>query len=121
MEKAKILVVEDEDIMAEHIQMRLHSYGYVVPLVVATGEEAIKKVDEDNFDLVLMDIGLRGEMSGIDAAVRIRSRYDIPIIFLTSNIDEKIMERAKLTEPFGYLIKPIREKWSGKTGQRHKW
>ncbi len=110
MEKAKILVVEDEDIMAEHIQMRLHSYGYVVPLVVATGEDAIKKVDEDNFDLVLMDIGLRGEMSGIDAAVRIRSRYDIPIIFLTSNIDEKIMERAKLTEPFGYLIKPIRER-----------
>lgn len=110
MEKAKILVVEDEDIMAEHLQMRLQNYGYVVPLVVATGEEAIKKVDEDNFDLVLMDIGLRGEMNGIDAAVQIRSRYDIPIIFLTAYIDEKIMERAKLTEPFGYLIKPVKER-----------
>ncbi|MCK5504665.1 MAG: response regulator, partial [Thermodesulfovibrionia bacterium] len=92
MGKIKILVVEDEAIIATSLQKQLENYGYIVPSVEATGEEAIKKVSEDSIDLVLMDIVLLGEMDGIEAADQIRSRFDIPVIYLTAYADETILE-----------------------------
>ncbi len=110
MEKAHILVVEDEVIIASDIQLRLQTQGYVVAPIVTTGEDAVKKAGEDRPDLVLMDIFLPGKMDGIEAASTIRSRYDIPVIFLTSYADEAVLERAKITEPFGYLVKPVEDR-----------
>ncbi len=108
MQKAKkILVVEDEAIIAKDLQWRLEGMGYEVPAVVASGEEAITKALEFKPDLVLMDIMLLGSMDGIEAANQIRSQIDTPLIYLTAYADEEILERAKISEPFGYLIKPI--------------
>jgi PAS domain S-box-containing protein len=110
METAKILIVEDEAVIAKDLQWRLEGMGYDVPLTVANGEEAVDKATEINPDLVLMDIVLIGQMDGIEAAEQIRSKADIPVIYLTAYADEQTFERAKVTEPFGYLIKPIRDK-----------
>lgn len=106
----KILVVEDEYIIAEDIRKSLINLGYSVPFIVSSGEEAIEKAKEYDPDLVLMDIMLDGEMDGIKAAEMIRSSSNIPIIFLTAFSDEKILERAKITEPYGYIIKPFKER-----------
>ena len=110
MAKAQILVVEDEGITAKYIQKILHDSGYDVLAVVSSGEEAIRKVGVNNPDLVLMDIILRGEMSGIEAAEHIRERFDIPVIYLTARTDDKTLEQAKITEPYGYIIKPFNER-----------
>lgn len=107
MTKTQILVVEDESIVAKDIQMSLKDLGYAVSAVVSSGEEAIKKAEENNPDLVLMDIVLQGEMDGITAADQIRSRFNIPVIYLTAHAEKKTLERAKITEPFGYIIKPF--------------
>jgi PAS domain S-box-containing protein len=107
---AQILVVEDESIVAEHIRKSLQSLGYSVPSVASSGEKAIKMVEEKSPDLVLMDIVLHGEMDGIEAAKEIRSRFNIPVVYLTAYSDEKILKRAKITEPFGYIIKPFTER-----------
>ena len=107
MEKVKILIVEDEAIIAKDLQFQLKGMGYDVSLIVATGEEAVNKAQEFEPDMVLMDIVLSGEIDGIEAANAIRSRADIPIIYLTAYATEEILERAKLSEPFGYLIKPV--------------
>jgi PAS domain S-box-containing protein len=106
----QILVVEDEIIIAEEIQRKLKKMGYAVPVMVSSGEEAIKKTKENNPDLVLMDIVIHGKMDGIEAAKQIRSYFDIPVVYLTAYSDEKTLERAKITEPFGYLIKPFKER-----------
>ena len=110
MEDIKIIVVEDESIVAEDIKRSLQNMGYVVPAVVSSGEDAIKKAGEFMPDMILMDILLRGEMNGIEAAGRIRTDLNIPVIYLTAYTDEKILEQAKLTEPFGYIIKPFEDK-----------
>jgi len=110
MEKTKILVVEDEAIIAKNLQRQLVNYGYVVPYVEATGEGAVSRVSEEGFDLVLMDIVLMGEMDGIEAGGQIRSRFDVPVIYLTAYADETILERAKITEPFGYIVKPFEDR-----------
>ena len=110
MAKAQILIVEDDGIVALDIQNRLKKLGYSVPAMMAYGEEAIKKVEEYNPALVLMDIVLKGKMDGIEAAEIIRSRFDIPVIFLTAHADEKMLERAKLTIPFGYILKPFQDR-----------
>ncbi|MBI5664810.1 MAG: PAS domain S-box protein [Nitrospirae bacterium] len=107
MGKAKILIVEDEAIIAKDLQWRLEGMGYDAPLIVATGQEAINTAHETAPDLILMDIMLLGPMDGIEAANRIREKADIPVIYLTAYADEEVLERAKITEPFGYLIKPI--------------
>ncbi len=107
MEKAKILIVEDEAIIAKDLQWRLQGMGYDVPIVVASGEDAVNAAHKSAPDLILMDIMLLGSMDGIEAANRIRAEADIPVIYLTAYADEEILERAKKTEPFGYLIKPI--------------
>jgi CheY-like chemotaxis protein len=107
MAKAKIMIVEDEWITADDIKMSLQSLGYAVTSISSSGNEAIQNAEKDKPDLVLMDIVLQGEMDGIEAANQIHSRFNIPIIYLTAHADEKILERAKITEPFGYIVKPF--------------
>jgi len=111
MEKPRIiLVVEDEIIVAENIREKLRGMGYVVPTVVSSGKEAIKKTAETRPDLVLMDIKLKGDMDGIEAARQIREDFSIPVIFLTAHSDESTLERAKIAEPYGYILKPLEER-----------
>lgn len=110
MDSLQILVVEDESIIAKDIQSSLLNLGYSVTGLVSSGEEAIKMAGEKRPDLVLMDIMLRGETDGIDTANEIRKRFGIPIIFCTAYADDKMIERAKVTEPFGYMIKPFEDR-----------
>ncbi len=107
MAHARILVVEDEAITAMHIRRALQDWGYVVLGVLDTAEEAVTKAAELNPDLMLMDITLKGRMDGVEAVGIINSRLDIPVIYLTAHADERTVERAKTTKPFGYLVKPI--------------
>ncbi len=107
MAKVMIMIVEDEWIVAEDIKMILGRLGYTETSISSSGDEAIKNAEKDKPDLVLMDIVLEGEMDGIEAANEIRNRFNIPIIYLTAYADEKILERAKITEPSGYIVKPF--------------
>ena len=109
MAKTDILVVEDESIVSKDIQYSLKKLGYNVVGAAATGEKAVELAGETRPDLVLMDIMLKGDMSGIDAAEQIRSKYTIPVIYLTAYADEKTLAKAKVTEPYGYIIKPFKE------------
>jgi two-component system, cell cycle sensor histidine kinase and response regulator CckA len=104
-----ILVVEDESILALHIRDSLISLGYRVAAVVDSGELALQEAEAKRPDLVLMDIRLKGEMDGIDTAEQIYARFDIPVVYLTAYADESTLQRAKLTAPFGYLVKPFEE------------
>lgn len=110
MNPIKIWVVEDEVIVAQDIAGRLKKLGYQVIATVASGEEAIKKITENPPNLVLMDIVLKGDMDGITAAEIIHSKMKVPIVFLTAYGDIKTLERAKQTNPFGYIIKPFQQK-----------
>lgn len=107
MARGNILVVEDEAIVAMEIEEKLSDIGYKVIAVVASGEEAVKKAGSLKPGLVLMDVRLEGAMDGIAAATEIKEQYDIPIIYLTAYTDENTLERAKVTEPLGYLVKPF--------------
>jgi len=109
VEAVRILVVEDELIIAKGIQKRLQNMGYIVIDIVPSGEEAVQTAAAEQPDLILMDINLSGEMDGIEAAEQIRSRLDIPVIFLTAYADDESLGRAKLSEPFGYIIKPFQD------------
>lgn len=109
MSKTNILIVEDESIVAKDIQHSLKKLGYTVVGICSTGEDAIKAADELKPDLVLMDIMLKGDMSGIEAAEQIREKYNIPIIYLTAYADESTLSKAKVSEPYGYIIKPFKE------------
>jgi PAS domain S-box-containing protein len=110
MAATKILVVEDEAIVAESIRIKLKKMGHSVISTASSADEAIKKTGEYLPDLVLMDIVLQGEMDGIEAARQIHAHFDIPVVYLTAYSDEKTLLRAKITEPFGYIIKPFRER-----------
>lgn len=110
MPNVKLLIVEDEEIVAFDIESTLHNLGYEVCAVAASAEEAIASASLCLPDLVLMDIMLKGSIDGIQAAAEIHKRFNIPIIYLSAYGDTKTIERAKLTEPFGYLIKPFAEK-----------
>lgn len=110
MEKAQVMVVEDEGLVALSLEKKLTDLGYSVSAVVASAEEAIQKALEFKPDIILMDIMLRGGTDGITAAYRIREHIDLPIVYLTAYSDTKTIERAKGTEPFGYLIKPFEER-----------
>jgi len=101
------MIVEDEWTVADDIKMFLERLGYTVTSVSSSGEEAIQNAEKDKPDLVLMDIVLEGEMDGIEAASEIRTRFNIPIVYLTAYADDKILERAKITEPSGYIVKPF--------------
>lgn len=106
----RILVVEDEAIEALDIQQRLERMGYQVSGVAHSGEEGLRKAEELSPDLVLMDIMLPGKLDGVMTAERIRSRLDIPVIYLTAYADENTLQRAKITEPYAYLVKPFQER-----------
>jgi PAS domain S-box-containing protein len=110
MDKTQILVVEDEGVVALDIQSRLAKLGYAVLVTVDSGEEAVRQAAEMRPDLVLMDIRLKGEMDGVEAAERIHTDLDIPVVYLTAYADETTVQRAKVTEPFGYLRKPLVER-----------
>jgi putative two-component system response regulator len=101
-----ILVVEDEWIVANQICRNLRNFGYTVCSTASTGDEAIERAEAERPDLILMDIVLNGKMDGIEAADRITSQFDIPVIYLTCYTDQEYIERAKQTKPFGYLVKP---------------
>jgi two-component system cell cycle sensor histidine kinase/response regulator CckA len=105
----QILVVEDEAIIARDLQRSLGLLGYAVPATARSAAEALALLEASIPELILMDIGLKGDMDGIQLAHLVRSRWDIPVIFLTSYSDEQTVERAKATGPYGYLIKPFRE------------
>ncbi len=105
-----ILVVEDERIVAEDIIRSLQSLGYGISAVVSSGEKAFQKIAETNPDLVLMDIVLKGDMDGIEAAELIRTQFSIPVVYLTAYADERLLQRAKATEPYGYILKPFEDR-----------
>lgn len=106
----EILIAEDEGIIARDLENRLKRQGYGVCSIVASGEDAIRKATAERPDLVLMDIVLCGDVDGIEAADEIRRLCDIPVIYLTAYADEKTVERAKLTEPYGYIMKPFEDR-----------
>jgi len=107
---AQILIVEDESIIAEDIHDSLQNLGYAAAATASSGEEAIAKAEEIHPNLVLMDIKLEGAMDGVEAARHIRSRFDIPVIYLTAYADEETLEQAKTTESYGYILKPFQER-----------
>ena len=113
--KAKVLIVEDENIVAFNIQNRLEGLGYTVTAVISSGEVALQKVAETFPDLVLMDIKLKGTIDGIQAAEQIRKEFQIPVVYLTAYTDEETLNRAKLTEPYGYILKPFEARDLGTT------
>lgn len=110
MSKPNILIVEDEPNVAEAIKSALSNYDFNISSTVTTGEDAIKKVEETDIDLVLMDIVLASPMPGTTAARIIWTQFNIPIIFLTGFLNESFLNKAKISEPFGYLLKPFSER-----------
>ena len=104
------MIVEDESIVAMGIRSSLTDLGYTVTGIAGSGEVAIKKIAETQPDLVLMDINLKGDMDGVQTAEQVRSHFGIPVIFLTAYADNNTLQRAKVTEPFGYILKPFEEK-----------
>jgi CheY-like chemotaxis protein len=107
MTEATILVVEDEGIVAQEIKSRLEKSGYSVCAVAHDGKTAITHAENKRPDLVLMDIRLKGEMDGIEAAGLIRDRFNLPVVYLTAYTDPATLARAKVMEPFGYVVKPF--------------
>lgn len=109
MSKIFVLVVEDESIVSKDIQHSLKKLGYGIAGAASTGEKALELAESENPDIVLMDIMLKGDMNGIEAAQEIRSKHAIPVIFLTAYADESTLSKAKITEPYGYVLKPFKE------------
>jgi len=110
MDKVKILIVEDEKIVALDMRKQLEKSGYEVCGIYSSGEETLSRFESISPDLVLMDIQLQGKMDGVDTAGKIKKRFNTPVIFLTAYADEKTVERAKIMEPFGYITKPFEER-----------
>jgi len=111
MTAKSILIIEDEGLIALHLVEILTNAGYRVPEPMASGEEALKRLEEcPHPDLILMDITLDGYLDGIETAREIRTRYAIPVIFLTAHSNSQIMSRAKEVSPCGYIVKPVMEK-----------
>jgi CheY-like chemotaxis protein len=110
MAKAQILIVENDNIIVMELRDRLQSLGYAVSAVTSYGEEAIAEAEKTHPDLVLMNIRLKGHIDGIEAAEEIRDRFDIPVVYLTALTDQDTLQRAKMTEPYGYIIKPFSER-----------
>jgi PAS domain S-box-containing protein len=110
MTTANILVVEDDKIIAKGIEKRLKGMGYAAAGLASTGEEAIQKAVDNRPDLILMDICLGGGMDGVAATELIRKRVDVPVVYLTAYSDPATLERAKITEPFGYVLKPYEDR-----------
>ncbi len=110
MVPSRILIVEDEKIVALDLQSRLEGHGYQIIGIASSGERAVELARESRPDLILMDITLRGETDGVQAAEEIRKRQDVPVIYVTAHADNRTLERAKITGPFGYVLKPFEER-----------
>src|SRR5262249_43455384 len=110
MTRPRILIVEDEAIIATDLQRRLNRLGCEVVGIVAFGEDAVRLATETQPDLVLMDINLQGEMDGTQAARQLQVGLQLPVVYLTASSDTSVVSRAKLTEAFGYLLKPLDER-----------
>ena len=113
MSKGRILVVEDEAVVAADLQQRLTALGYEVTGTAASGREALRLAEAQPPDLALMDIKLEGELDGIQAASRLAELFRVPVVYLTAFSDRAFLERAKITEPYGYLLKPFSERELG--------
>ncbi|MFM6154851.1 MAG: response regulator, partial [Sphaerospermopsis kisseleviana] len=109
MTNAKILIVEDELLIANNIARKLTKLGYEIVDMVSSGRDAIYIAGEKRPDLVLMDIVIKGEMDGIETAEKLYQRYGIPVIYLTAYADSETINRAKSTTPFGYILKPFKD------------
>ena len=109
MTPARLMIVEDERITAEDLKDLLTHLGYTVTAVVSTAEDAIREVRRDQPDLVMMDIQIKGETDGIETARTLRERFNIPVVYLTAFADSATLDRAKLAEPLGYIVKPFQE------------
>lgn len=109
MEKLNIFIVEDESIVAKDIQNSLIKLGYNVVGIANNGKDAIEKILELKPDLLLMDIMIKGDLTGIDVSDKIKEKLNVPIIFLTAYADEGTLAKAKVTEPYGYILKPFKE------------
>lgn len=107
MESAKILITEDEVLIAREVEITLQELGYAVAGIAPDGQTALEKVAQTQPDLVLMDIVLPGDIDGIETADKIRAYFQIPVVFLTAYADADTLQRAKITEPFGYILKPF--------------
>ncbi len=107
---ARILVVEDESIVAFNLQQRLSMLGYDVPAIAVSGQESIDLVAQTRPDLVLMDIHIQGDMDGIEVAAKLRETHAVPVIYLTAYSEDSTLERARKTQPYGYLLKPFSER-----------
>jgi two-component system, cell cycle sensor histidine kinase and response regulator CckA len=110
MTKAKIMIVEDEAVIAKDIETRLKSMSYAITSIISTGEQAVEKAGRECPDLILMDIQLKGQIDGIEAAELIRSKLEIPVIFLSAYADKQKLQRAKYTMPYGYILKPFQDR-----------
>jgi CheY-like chemotaxis protein len=110
MSRKRIFIVEDEGIVAADLADRLDQLGYDAAGQAASGEMAIKKIGATLPDLILMDIILQGNMDGVEVAEEIQKLYKIPVVYLTSHADEATMQRARITGPFGYVLKPFEER-----------
>jgi PAS domain S-box-containing protein len=110
MDKVRILIAEDEILVARDTENMLLNFGYDVLGIIRTGEEAVARAGELLPDLILMDIRLQGKVDGVEAAAQIRDLYGLPVIFVTAHADEATLQRSKLTSPIGYLLKPFEEK-----------
>ncbi|MCP3922660.1 MAG: response regulator [Desulfobacterales bacterium] len=105
--KRKVLIVENEALIGAELSDNINDLGYMVTGIVNTGEKALENIDRDKPDIVLMDIKLKSGMDGIETSEIIKKINGPPVIFLTAYLNDDLMERAKVTEPFGYLIKPV--------------
>ena len=110
MSNKRILIVEDDGIIAARLQSTLIKLGYDALDTVPSGEKAIQRVGEVPPNLVLMDINLAGKLNGIETATQMRSQFDIPVVYLTAHSNNELLQRAKITEPYGYLVKPVTER-----------
>ncbi len=108
--QARIVVVEDERVVALDIKAHLERFGYEVPAMYASGENLLENLERDRPDLVLLDIRLQGELDGVETGEKIQREYGLPFILLTAYADEQTLQRAKITQPFAYIIKPFDER-----------
>ena len=110
MEKIKILIVEDELLIAENLAMKLRKLGYIIGGIVSSGRAALEYINSEKPDLILMDIAIKGNMDGIETAAKIGEQEEIPIVYLTAYADDETIERASNTNCYGYLLKPFKDR-----------
>ena len=103
----QVLIVEDEAIISMDLRYKLEALGYSVIAEISSGKVAVEAVSQLRPDVVLMDIGLSGEMDGIDAAAQIRNRFGVPVVYITAYVGGDTLDRAEMTEPSGYILKPF--------------